>query len=65
MCDLAELVENETIRWGLGGLGDGSLRVDGIRATEFEEFGADAGRRQAQRVVGGHHRAGARRRPSA
>lgn len=32
---------------GLGGLGDGSLRVDTIRLAEFEEFGQNAGRRQA------------------
>ncbi len=48
MPDLAELIENETIRWGLGGLGDGSLRVDTLRPVELEELAANAGRRQAR-----------------
>lgn len=47
MPDLAELIENETIRWGLGGLGDGSLRVDTIRPEEFESLAAGAGQRGA------------------
>ncbi len=47
MPDLAELIENETVRWGLGGLGDGSLRVDTIRADEFESLLEVAGRVQA------------------
>lgn len=47
MPDLAELIENETIRWGLGGLGDGSLRVDTITPAELEALAEQANRRDA------------------
>jgi len=45
--DLAELIENETIRWGLGGLGDGSLRVDSVRETDLAGLTENAEQRDA------------------
>jgi hypothetical protein len=48
MPDLAELIENETIRWGLGGLGDGSLRVDSVRADDKEGLAESAAERDAE-----------------
>ena len=47
MPDLAELLESETIRWGLGGLGDGSLRVDAVRDGDLDALRDSAVEREA------------------